>query len=305
MATLRPVVAMGTARALAAWEVDVVTPSKGKATALRVDVCPTNTGEEPACILFVLDSEPSLFGLAAVHAFAQAQPGYGSWARAGAPPIAVVGIGLRPEDFDLSANGWDIDKLRNLRRAAFAPNFDDDPADSLPLAVVHAIAQDVVPEVEKRLGCDNAQPKPKRCVLGASFTALTAMQCLFFHADVFDSVVAASPSPYAAKQPTRALEPPGGDDLVPIHDCELFRIERATDGKYAKAQAVLVTVGGLEHERLHASAAELARVLRERGLAVELRCLPGESHTSCKPAVVSNAFNWWQAHLTGVPMDWR
>ncbi|CAE7682445.1 unnamed protein product [Symbiodinium sp. CCMP2592] len=155
--------------------------------------------EEEPLVFYVLDPQPLLFGAAALFAFGQAS----YFANSKACPEAafrrmyVVGIGHASEDFCLSDTGFDAQALRQLRRRDFPPR---NHASILPgrepnvhaRRLVEALVDEVLPHVEKKLlGLSH---RPRRCLLGASYSAVVALQTLLLRPGAFTSLVLGSPS---------------------------------------------------------------------------------------------------------------
>ncbi|CAE7386022.1 unnamed protein product, partial [Symbiodinium microadriaticum] len=155
--------------------------------------------EEEPLVFYVLDPQPLLFGAAALFAFGQAS----YFANSEACPEAafrrmyVVGVGHASEDFCLSDTGFDAQALRQLRRRDFPPR---NHASILPgrgpnahaRRLVEALVDEVLPHVEKNLL--GLSQTPRRCLLGASYSAVVALQTMLLRPGAFTSLVLGSPS---------------------------------------------------------------------------------------------------------------
>ena len=140
---------------------------------------PMNTSKPPIAILYVLDPEPELFISAMSHLYGRA--GYYEETSI-LHRIAIAGVGFSPHTFDAHPHGWNVNLLRNLRRAYFADKHNN--------TFAHVVCTHVIPECERRFqNCFN----PIRCILGASLSSIAALRILFEYND-FQYGILGSPS---------------------------------------------------------------------------------------------------------------
>lgn len=154
-----------------------------------------------AIVLYVFDPEPVLFGAAALHCYAGC--GYftsGRGAEAAFQRLYVVGIGHDPSEFAAGPNGWDGPALRNLRRRDLPPL--THPAltpgqarvpNPAAQRLATALASTVFPHIETELLGLGGRPQV-RAALGASYTAVLALQVLLHAPSALDAYVLGSPS---------------------------------------------------------------------------------------------------------------
>ncbi|CAE8667410.1 unnamed protein product, partial [Polarella glacialis] len=159
--------------------------------------------EGPDLVFYVFDPEPMLFGAAALFAYGQAayfkslEPSAG--AEAAFRRLHVVGVGHAAESFGLSESGFDSQALRNLRRRDFPP-FDHPAVSPGRGRNAHArrfaegLTDEVVPFVEQHLLGLSRDRTVRRCLLGASYSAVMALQVLLLRPTVFRHFVLGSPS---------------------------------------------------------------------------------------------------------------
>ena len=254
--------------------------------------------EGPDLFLYVLDPQPILFGAAALFAYGQANYFKGEDGdEAAFRRMHVVGVGHARESFGLSESGFESKALRDIRRRDFPP-FVHHTLLQQPGRVrnPHAhrfattLVDDIVPFVEQSLGVNSATP-PIRCLLGASYSAVMALQVLQARPTCFQSFVLASPSV--------CFDPEILEDLS-SHSYALAATkaqvglqillgERETEG---------VAVPGNVHSEMASFTYRLAGVLRDRGLEVDgVNILPEEDHTSLKLALVGRGMSWFASRV--------
>jgi len=281
-----PVVAPGHAR-VEHHSIDV------EGLALRISIAPPlNSSGPPAAILYILDPDPELFPLAAVHIFGRA--GFDDDASPSASVlrcIAVVGVGHHPRSFSATSVGWDVAALRELRRRDFLRN---DPGSFL-----HALCTVVVPQVERHLGCQVDLPSGRRGLLGCSLSSLFALRVPFSHPCLFGKFILGSPSlPLAARY---------ADDLNILQQRWLKSIREPAASGAPSSQldlAVLFVAGeaegfaeqdesGNRGNGIPQAAQRLAVELRSCGVDVgDVVLIAGEDHGSVKPSLVSQGLGW-------------
>mmetsp|Transcript_35374 Transcript_35374/g.101734 ORF Transcript_35374/g.101734 Transcript_35374/m.101734 type:complete len:350 (+) Transcript_35374:43-1092(+) len=288
-----------------------VLPRRGGLPALPLDIQVAGPPRKHAAkdaadhplILYVLDPEPLLFGMAALFSYAQA--GYYPMAEGNAEAqfrrLFVVGVGHSSSSFALDAEGFDSTKLRNVRRRDFPPW--DHPAirpggGSNPCAArfVEGLVDEVIPYVEGQLlGLRPGAATPeRRCLMGASYSAVVALQ-----------VMLARPAfkHFALGSPSVCFDPAILEDV---------RTGAAAGAAAASGARVGIWVGAREHEgtkkgpdgkalvpgnvhdKMVEGCRDLAEALRDRGVVVDgVHELPGEDHGTMKPALVSRGLMWF------------
>jgi hypothetical protein len=284
-------------------KLSLVLPDTNGLGTLALDITiarPPTPSPLPPIILYVLDPEPILFGAAALHAFA------GSTYYRSAPLVVpeslyhrlyIVGVGHAPEEFT-DGRGIDAPALRQLRRRDFPPV--DHPS-VRPGGRLNArarrfsteLARAVFPHVEAFLELGTPRPA-HRALLGASYSAVLALQTLYHAPGAVDSYILGSPSvPFdpiilewlgdtshtlgaTAHHRTAAFIAFGAQE----------REETPPDGKLTQR---LQNV----HHGIPDGASRLADILRGRGLAVDGPAeIDGEDHTSLKLSLVSRGISW-------------
>ena len=124
-------------------------------------------------ILYVLDPEPELFALAAVHAFGRY--GYNTGDDPDASILrkcAIVGVGHDSAAYEAGPFGFNVEALRDLRRLHF--RYDGIP-DSR--AFLEALRTDIVPHCEQSLlELPEMLPRENRALLGCSLSSLLALR---------------------------------------------------------------------------------------------------------------------------------
>jgi len=254
-------------------------------------------------VFYVLDPFPILFGAAALHAYSTS--GYFSSAPATNPETSfrrmhVVGIGHSLSDFEADAQGWNNVALRQLRRRDFPPF--DHPSirpgraqNENAARLAKALTTDVVHYVEQQLL--GLQATPRRVMLGASYSAVMALQGALHHPDVLDDLVLGSPS----------------IPFDPQFMQTLGMLQLPTDAAgQKKNMGAFIAVGAEErepepepgdtrlcsraanvHRGIPDSAHELAALLRSLGVQVDgAHEIEGEDHTSLKLSLVSRGMKW-------------
>lgn len=158
-----------------------------------------------AIVVYVLDPAPSLFGLVASTIFAQAAYS-GNLAATRSPEAAYrrmhcVGVGFASESYKLSAAGMDNGILRDMRRRHFPPfvhpsHGEGRQRNAYAARLAQSLGSFVVPLVEgESLGISSsAGQRPRRCLLGASYSAVLALQVLLAAENAFDDFILGSPS---------------------------------------------------------------------------------------------------------------
>ena len=258
--------------------------------ALDVSVAPAvgrHAGD--ALVVYVLDPEPVLFGAAALFVFGQA--GYFDGCCAPEDPEArfarvhVVGVGHAAEAFRLTERGFDRLRLRDHRRRDFPPFEHPTVApgrspNARAAAFADALVDVVAPFAERDLlGLSPGAPV-RRCVLGASYSAVLALQAVLRRPRHFEDAVLGSPSV--------------------CFDPEILDDVRAAN---LAGTRCLVVLGGDEaaagvgnvHSGMARYATELCAALRAAGApnAPRVELVPGEDHTSVKLALVSKGLAWF------------
>lgn len=300
---------------------------------LEISIAPPATlkpGSSPPAnplVLYVFDPEPVLFGAAALHAYA----GSGYFTSGRGPEAAfhrlyIVGIGHHPDAFAAGPSGWDGPGLRNLRRRDLPPL--THPALNPGQARVPnpaaqrlstALATSVFPHVEMQLLGLRYRPQV-RAALGASYTAVLALQILLHAPGALDAYILGSPSvPFdpeildwlrAAKPPPQTASAGGAattDDADAARPSAgafiaygaLEREEAPPEAETAAGVKVPLTSHAANvHRGIPDCAHALASLLRERGLVVDgAHEVEREDHTSLKLALVSQGIGWLVRHV--------
>lgn len=265
-------------------------------------------GAGDALILFVLDPEPVLFGVAALHSYS----GTGYFAQVlDAPEAAyrrlyVVGVGHSRESFASSAGGsdgipWDAAALRALRRRDFPPL--DHPAirqgkgrNAHAKRLAEAFASTIFPHVEVELLGLGRDARPRRALLGASYSSTLALQVLLASPEAVDAYILGSPSvPFDPIILEWLREAPASAHRAPaafIAYGALEREEPPSPPSSPDAPPRYTRLPANVHYRIPDGSHELAAVLRERGVASEVVELAGEDHTTMKLPLVSRGLSW-------------
>lgn len=290
-------------------------------------------------ILYVFDPEPVLFGAAALHCYA----GSGYFTSGRGPEAAfhrlyIVGIGHDPSSFAAGPSGWDGPGLRNLRRRDLPPL--THPAltpgqarvpNPAAQRLATALASAVFPHVETKLLGLGSRPQV-RAALGASYTAVLALQIMLHAPGTLDAYILGSPSvPFdpeildwlkaAKKDPPRASG--AGSAPADVSGAEAAGSEPMSDTAAAPPAGAFIAYGALEREEpppaagpgggnkaaLTSNAANvhrgipdyshaLASLLRERGLEVDgAHEVEREDHTSLKLTLVSQGISWLMRYV--------
>ena len=189
-------------------------------------------GHAPA-VLYVLDPEPVLFGAACLHVYAGSGYFAGApetAAESSFRSLAVIGIGHAREAFASTASGWDATALRSLRRRdlppiehpSIAPGRHANPSaarlvdgilthvfdyvEQTLLGLGDRAAKGATTRPRRRCSADpnpNSDPdpdpkpnpgRPRRALLGASYTASLALQVLLRDPGAVDDYILGSPS---------------------------------------------------------------------------------------------------------------
>ncbi|KAL1507631.1 hypothetical protein AB1Y20_007250 [Prymnesium parvum] len=252
----------------------------------------------PPLVLYVLDPEPILFAAAALFAYStfgyfSALP---STAEHGSGRLHVIGVGHAASEFSASPHGWDNCALRQLRRRDFPP-FEHPSiragraANACSTRFVTALIEHVIPDVEGRLL--GSSTRPRRALLGASYSAVIALQVLQLHPAAFEWFVLGSPSVCFDPEilDTLAQMPFPPHDRTPGVFIAIGAEEREllpADGDTRASPRA-----GNVHLDLPSGAEDLARILRDRKLEVDgLHEIEREDHTSMKLALVSRGLMW-------------
>lgn len=262
-------------------------------------------------LVYVLDPEPLLFGAAALFAFSQAayfETAEGT-EEAQFRRLVVIGVGHSSESFALDEHGFDKGSLRHVRRRDFPP-FDHPEITPGGASNRHArrfaedLVDEVVPFVEGNLlglrpdgvaaGDGGAVAGQQRCLLGASYSAVAALQVLLARPTAFQNLVFGSPS--VCFDPGILQEVHDGDaaGVAASAGARAFVClgEREKEGK---------TLPGNVHDRMAEGAAELVSALRRRGVQVDgVHELPGEDHSTMKLGLVSRGLTWFAHGQTKV-----
>ena len=244
---------------------------------------PLSRRAPPLCVLYVLDPEPELFALTCAHIFGRY--GYDAdedeHASSHMRRCAIVGVGHDPSLFDCTCDGWNVAKLRELRRAHFLR----DERDGF---FRRALIEHAVPRAEALLGC--SLTSEQRAVMGCSLSSLAALRTLLRSSGTqpctFDVLVLGSPS-------------------LPLCPALLDAARDASEGGQTKQPAKIMFITG-EAEAdpvlgngIPAAAKTMAGLLTTLGHLVSTVEVAGEDHGSLKPSLVSRGLGFaascWQS----------
>jgi hypothetical protein len=247
-------------------------------------------------VIYVLDPDPVLFGAAALFAYGRAPYAEPGTAESAFCRMHIVGVGHAESLFSLDGDGFDKVALRHIRRRDFTPRehpmYSEGRGRNLHAErFVDGLVEEVIPYVERTiLGLTSIMPR--RAILGASYSAVAALQAMLRHPTVFTDFVLGSPSIF--------MDPEILDDV--------------NAGSFAEAAkntscGVLIVLG--EKERLGlswpgntvrlncpipdlpAGAEQLASALRARGLFVDgVHDVLSEDHSTMKLSLVSRGLTW-------------
>lgn len=244
---------------------------------------PLSRRAPPLCVLYVLDPEPELFALTCAHIFGRY--GYDAdedeHASSHMRRCAIVGVGHDPSLFDCTCDGWNVAKLRELRRAHFLR----DERDGF---FRRALIEHAVPRAEALLGC--SLTSEQRAVMGCSLSSLAALRTLLRSSGTqpctFDVLVLGSPS-------------------LPLCPALLDAARDASEGGQTKQPAkIMIITGEAEADPvlgngIPAAAKTMAGLLTTLGHLVSTVEVAGEDHGSLKPSLVSRGIGFaascWQS----------
>jgi hypothetical protein len=249
---------------------------------LKLSVARPLSRRAPLRVLYVLDPEPELFALTCAHIFGRY--GYDADEDERASHMrrcAIVGVGHDPSLFDFTCDGWDVAKLRELRRAHFLR----DERDGF---FRHALIEHAVPRAEALLGC--SLTSEQRAVMGCSLSSLAALRTLLRSSGTqprtFDVLVLGSPS-------------------LPLCPALLDEARDASKGGQTKQPAKIMFVTGeaeadpILGNGIPAAAKTMAGLLTTLGHQVSTVEVAGEDHGSLKPSLVSRGLGFaascWQS----------
>jgi len=242
----------------------------------------------PPLVVYVLDPEPIMFGVASIFAYAQAGyfPDSVGQEEAAFRRLHIVGVGHPAEAYDLDAEGFDRTALRYFRRRDFPPRVrkDIEPGggrNKHAQRLVGAFSGTVAPFVESELLGFNADAGVQRALIGASYSAVVALQCLLADPEHFQHIVMGSPSV-----------------CFDMHILDEVRKSKAMAIAAASGVKVDIFLGAREcegsarpgkvHNFMENGARQLAEELRRRGVKVDgVNVLPGEDHTTMKLPLIS------------------
>lgn len=244
---------------------------------------PLSRRAPPLCVLYVLDPEPELFALTCAHIFGRY--GYDAdedeHASSHMRRCAIVGVGHDPSLFDCTCDGWNVAKLRELRRAHFLRDERDG-------CFRRALIEHAVPRAEALLGC--SLTSEQRAVMGCSLSSLAALRTLLRSSGTqpctFDVLVLGSPS-------------------LPLCPALLDAARDASEGGQTKQPAkIMIITGEAEADPvlgngIPAAAKTMAGLLTTLGHLVSTVEVAGEDHGSLKPSLVSRGIGFaascWQS----------
>jgi len=251
---------------------------------LRVSLAPPLAGGVPDSVLYVMDAEPELFALSALHLYSrtgycvdQDSPMYSPLRH-----LAVVGVGHDPACISMSKCGWDIASFRALRQRDYWK-------DCSKLLTV--LCENVVPWAEQQLGAVEL-PAACRAILGCSLSGGFSLRTLFMRPGLFGKIILGSPSLH--------LMP----DMFELAEC------RAADYLTKEVRTVTsVLFISTQHETqepnppgngIPAAARLMAARLKEKGIqTTDVYLLEDEAHDSMKPSLTTRGLGWLEEQLCG------
>lgn len=251
---------------------------------LRVSLAPPLAGGVPDAVLYVMDAEPELFALAALHLYSrtgycleQDSPTYSPLRH-----LAVVGVGHDPACVSMSKTEWDIASLRALRRRDYWKDYSN---------FLKVLCDNIVPWAEQQLGAVKLSAA-RRAILGSSLSGGFSLRTLFLHPGLFGKILLGSPSLH----------------LMP----DMFELAERCAAEYLTEEvrtATSVFFISTEHETqqvsppgngIPAAARQMAAKLKAKGIeATNVYILEDEAHESMKPALVTRGLGWLEEHMYG------
>eukprot|EP00931_Biecheleriopsis_adriatica_P051696 TRINITY_DN30013_c0_g2_i2.p1 TRINITY_DN30013_c0_g2~~TRINITY_DN30013_c0_g2_i2.p1 ORF type:complete len:628 (-),score=91.60 TRINITY_DN30013_c0_g2_i2:70-1953(-) len=231
--------------------------------ALRLSYAPPLAGGAPVAVLYVLDPEPELFALSALHIFSRAGQRSDQDFTSQLHLIGVVGVGHHPSCADGNS-----EVMHELRQRDFLQA----PKGELGM-FMDALCSEVVPHAERHLGCELPLLPSRRAVMGCSFSCTAALRMLLLRPGVFGNF--ALGSPYF--------------QVVP--DCSTATAEES--GDEISKTSVFILVGAESGNSVSLKAQQMADELQKRGVRVSgVHVLAGEDSSSLKPSFVSRTISW-------------
>lgn len=251
---------------------------------LRISLAPPLAGGMPDAVMYVMDAEPELFPLAALHLYGRTgycldkdDPKYSPLRH-----LAVVGVGHDPACYGMLESGWDVATLRALRRRDYwkdCGNF------------LKVLCDNVVPWAEQQLGVVKLSAA-RRAILGSSLSSGFALRTLFLRPGLFGKLILGSPSLH----------------LMP----DMFELAESCAPDYLKEEvwmATSVLFISTEHETqavqppgngIPAAARKMAAILKDKGIDTsDVHLLEDEAHESMKPALTTRGLGWLEEKLCG------
>ena len=272
-------------------------PSRCNASPAGPEGPSSDSGAEsqPPIVVYVLDPEPMLFGAAALFAYGQAPYGTPGTAEAAYRRMYIIGVGHSDAAFSLDGDGFDPVSLRNIRRRDFPPR--DHPMysegrnrNAHAERFVDGLVEEVIPHVEGNLL--GLSTPPRRAILGASYSAVAALQAMLRHPSAFVDFILGSPSVFWDPEVfndinggsfAKAAQEAGAGALILLGEKE--RMGEAWPGN--------VVFGDRRIPTLPAGAEMLASALRTRGLEVDgVHDVKDEDHSTVKLSLVSRGLAW-------------
>ena len=178
---------------------------------LRVSVAPPLDDGVADAVLYVLDPEPELFHVAAMHMYSRfgyendpTSSKYSQLRR-----CAIVGVGHHPDSFRATDQGWDIPALRELRRRDYWKEYQH---------FLNTLVDTVVPFAEEVvLGREPTRESfAKRALLGSSLSGVPPLpnpNAAVVAIPVVDALLLRAPPPPAA---TSSAQPRPLERSVPV-----------------------------------------------------------------------------------------
>lgn len=245
----------------------------------------------PPMVVYILDPEPVFFGGCSCFSYMQAcsfsKLPPGSYAEAEFRRITLVGIGHHHSYYGLGAEGYEADNLRWYRRRDFPPWTHkvfleggagaERPRNDKAQAFIDRVAHFIPRFEEEHLGI---RGRPRRGILGASYSAVVALNMMINYPELFDDYVLGSPSV--------CFDP----EIVSLMDNTFYyqrpRIEIGVKLVLGEKERLGTKLPGNVHDHMSEDTHYLGTRLRDHGIYVSGPLeIKGEDHTTIKFPLIS------------------
>lgn len=248
--------------------------------------------DRPPLVVYILDPEPVLFGGCSSFSYMQAcsfsKLPPGNYPEAEFRRMILVGIGHHHDYFRLDAQGYDADDLRWHRRRDFppwthpvflegTPGQNERPRNEKAQFFVDRLAQFIPRFEEEKLGI---RSRPRRGILGASYTGVVALNMMINYPELFDDYVLGSPSV--------CFDP----EIVSVLDNTFYyqrpRIDIGVKLVLGEKERLGTKLPGNVHDHMSEDTHYLGTRLRDHGIYVSGPLeIKGEDHTTIKFPLMS------------------